>query len=444
MSELGAYTALEARDRIASGTLSAAALCESYLQRIAAREREIGAFAHLDEAQVRAAAKAADDYRGTGRPLGALHGLPVGIKDIIDTADMPTENGTVIDAGRRPRKDAEVVRRLRQAGAIIMGKTVTMELAFFAPGKTRNPHNPAHTPGGSSSGSAAGVAAGFLPLAVGSQTFGSVIRPASFCGVVGFKPSFGLISRAGVRLLAPPLDTVGVFAKTVSDAALIADALTGHDPGDHDSRAEPPPRMLEKVLAAPPVTPKLAFVKTPAWDEAEAATQKGFIELAKALGTFCVEVALPEIFSDWMDALRVLMRAGMAHNLSFYYREGKERLSQPLRSLIEEGQMISAVDYLAALDRRAALSHALDQLFESHDAILTPAAPGEAPAGLGSTGNPAFNGLWTLCGVPAVTLPMLQGPKGLPIGVQLVGRRGHDARLLRTAQWLTQRVGNAT
>ena len=444
MSDLAAHTALEARDRIARGTLSAAALCEFYLQRIAARESELGAFAYLDEAQVRAAAKAADDYRGTGRPLGALHGLPVGIKDIIDTVDLPTENGTVVDAGRRPGKDAEVVRRLRQAGAIIMGKTVTTELAFFAPGKTRNPHHPAHTPGGSSSGSAAGVAAGFLPLAIGSQTFGSVIRPASFCGVVGFKPSFGLISRAGVRLLATPLDTVGVFARTVSDAALIVDVLAGHDPGDPDTKVEPPPRMLATVFAEPAVTPKLAFVKTPAWDEAEPATQKSFVELAKGLGTCCVEVALPEIFSDWMETLRVLMRAGMAHNLSSYYRKGKERLSQPLRSLLEEGQMITAVDYLAALGQRNGLSHALDQLFESHDAILTPAAPGEAPAGLGSTGNPAFNGLWTLCGVPAVTLPLLQGPKGLPVGVQLVGRRGDDARLLRTAQWLMQREGNAT
>jgi Asp-tRNA(Asn)/Glu-tRNA(Gln) amidotransferase A subunit family amidase len=441
MTELAGLGALEARDGIAGGKFSAAALCESCLQRIAAREPEIGAFAYLDEAQVRAAAKAADDFRGTGRPLGALHGLPIGIKDIIDTADMPTENGTVIDAGRRPRKDAEVVRRLRQAGAIIMGKTVTTELAFFAPGKTRNPHNPAHTPGGSSSGSAAAVAAGFLPLAIGSQTFGSVIRPASFCGVVGFKPSFGLISRTGVRLLAPPLDTVGVFAGTVTDAALIADALTGHDPADPDTKAEPPPRMLEAVLIEPPVTPALAFVKTPAWDEAEPATQKSFVDLAKALGTNCVEVALPEIFGEWMDTIRVLMRAGMAYNLGSYYRKGRELLSQPLRSLMEEGQQITAVDYLAALDRRAALSHALDQLFESYDAVITPAAPAEAPAGLGSTGNPAFNGLWTLCGVPAVSLPLLQGPKGLPVGVQLVGRRGDDARLLRTARWL-MRLGN--
>ena len=431
-----AMTALEARDGMARGEFSAAELCDSYLRRIAARENEIGAFTYFDEAQARRGAKAADDYRGTGRSLGALHGLPIGIKDIIDTIDMPTENGTVIDAGRRPRKDAEVVRRLRQAGAVIMGKTVTTELAFFAPGKTRNPHNTGHTPGGSSSGSAAAVAAGFLPLAIGSQTFGSVIRPASFCGVVGFKPSFGLISRAGIRLLAAPLDTVGVFAQTVADAALLADALAGHDSADPDTRLVPPPRMLDVALTKPPVTPDLAFVKTPMWDEAEPATQEGFAELAETLGKSCTEVALPDVFGEWAGAQRTLMRAGMARNLESYYRKGEDRLSPVLRNLLEEGKQIAAVDYLAALDWRAALSNGLEQLFDRYDAIVTPAAPGEAPTGLDSTGNPTFNGLWTLCGVPAVSLPLLQGPKGLPVGVQLVGRQGEDARLLRTARWL--------
>jgi Asp-tRNA(Asn)/Glu-tRNA(Gln) amidotransferase A subunit family amidase len=440
--DLSAMTAFEAREAMARGEFSAAELCDSYLRRIAARESEIGAFAYLDEAQVRRAAKAADDYRATGRALGALHGLPVGIKDIIDTADMPTENGTVLDAGRRPGKDAEVVRRLRQAGAVIMGKTVTTELAYFAPGKTRNPHNTTHTPGGSSSGSAAGVAAGFVPLAIGSQTFGSVIRPASFCGVVGFKPSFGLISRAGFRWLAPPLDTAGVFARTVADVALLADALAGHDPADPDTRLLPPPRMLDVALTEPPVTPDLAFVKTPMWDDAEPATQEGFAELVATLGKSCTEVALPDVFHEWTGAMRSLIRAGMARNLEPYYRKGKDRISPVLRNLLEEGMQITAVDYLAALDWRAALSNGLEQLFDRYDAIVTPAAPGEAPAGLDSTGNPVFNGLWTLCGVPAVSLPLLQGPRGLPVGVQLVGRHGEDARLLRTARWLRTAAEN--
>jgi Asp-tRNA(Asn)/Glu-tRNA(Gln) amidotransferase A subunit family amidase len=435
--DLTEFTALDARDRMVRGEFSAVELLEAYLQRVAAREPEVGAFAFLDEALARKAAKAADDYRGTGRSLGSLHGLPVGVKDIIDTADMPTENGTVIDSGRRPAKDAEVVRRLRQAGAIVMGKTVTTELAFFAPGKTRNPHNPAHTPGGSSSGSAAAVAAAMAPLAIGTQTFGSVIRPASFCGVVGFKPSYGLISRTGARLLAPALDTVGVFARTVTDAALLADALAGHDPSDPDMRLVPPPRMLDVALSDPPVTPDLAFVKTPAWEEAEPATKEAFAELTSALGKQCTDVALPEVFNEWAGAHRALMRAGMARNLHTYYRRGKDKLSPALRALLEDGMNVTAVDYLAALDWRKALINGLEQLFDRYDAIITPAATGEAPSGLEATGNPIFNGLWTLCGVPAITLPLLQGPAGLPLGVQLVGRYGEDARLLRTARALT-------
>jgi Asp-tRNA(Asn)/Glu-tRNA(Gln) amidotransferase A subunit family amidase len=434
------FSAIESRERMERGEFSAAELCEAYLKRIGEREPAIQAFTFLDEALARKAAKAADEYRGTGRSLGPLHGLPVGLKDIIDTADMPTENGTILDAGRRPARDAEIVRRLRQAGAVIMGKTVTTELAFFSPGKTRNPHDPDRTPGGSSSGSAAAVAAGMVPLAIGSQTFGSVIRPASFCGVVGLKPSFGLISRHGVLRLASSLDTIGVFARTVADAALLADALAGHDPQDPDSRLSPPPRLLDVALTKPPVTPDIAFVRTPSWDEAEPATKEAFAELVEELGAACAEVALPDVFQEWPRAHAVLMRAEMARNLETYHRRGRDRLSERLRSLLDEGKTITAVDYLEALDWRKALLQGLEQLFDRYDAILTPAAPGEAPAGLGATGNPVFNGLWTFCGVPAVTLPLLEGPNGLPLGVQLVGRLGEDARLLRTARWLVERI----
>jgi Asp-tRNA(Asn)/Glu-tRNA(Gln) amidotransferase A subunit family amidase len=440
--DLTELTALDARGRMMGGEFSAMELCEAYLQRIGTHEPKIGAFAFFDETLARAAAKAVDDYRGTGRSLGQLHGLPVGVKDIIDTADLPTENGTVIDAGRRPGRDAEIVRRLRQAGAIVMGKTVTTELAFLTPAKTRNPHELNHTPGGSSSGSAAAVAAGMVPLAMGSQTYGSVIRPASFCGVVGFKPTFGLISRTGVRPLAPTLDTVGVFARTVADAALIADALAGHDPADPDTSLLPPPRMLEVALTEPPVTPAIAFVKTPVWDEADAATKEAFGELVTILGKSCKEVTLPDVFREWAGAHRALMLAGMARNLEPYYRRAKEKLSTGLRTLIEDGMKVTAVDYLTAVDWREALNNGLEQLFDRYDAILTPSAPGEAPRGLESTGNPIFNGLWTLCGTPAISLPLLQGPNNLPVGVQLIGRRGEDGRLLRTAGWLTSLLEN--
>ncbi|MEX0852843.1 MAG: amidase family protein, partial [Bauldia sp.] len=250
----------------------------------------------------------------------------------------------------------------------------------------------------------------------------------------------GLIPRNGITLLSAPLDTVGVFARTVADAALLADALVGYDRGDPDTRLGPPPRLLDTALAEPPVRQELAFVKTPAWDAAEPATRDAFGELAEALGKRCVEVSLPAVFEEWPAAHRSLMKAGMARNLARHYQRDKAKLSEPLRSAIEEGMKVMAVDYLTALDWREALGNGLDQLFDRYDAIITPAAPGEAPNGLQSTGNPIFNGLWTLCGVPAITLPLLEGPNGLPVGVQVVGRRGEDARLLRTARWLTTAV----
>jgi Asp-tRNA(Asn)/Glu-tRNA(Gln) amidotransferase A subunit family amidase len=439
-NDITALTAVDLRDRVAKGELRATEVAAAFLARVEKREAEIGAFVHLDPAQVKAQAEAADRLRAAGRPVGALNGLPVGLKDIIDTADMPTENGTPIDAGRRPGKDATLVRRLRQAGAVIMGKTVTTELAYAFPGKTRNPHDLERTPGGSSSGSAAAVAAGMVPLAIGTQTFGSVIRPASFCGVVGFKPTHGLVPRTGVRLLAAPLDTVGVFARSVADAALLVDAIAGYDAGDSDTRVAPPPKLLDIATTEPPVKPDLAFVKTPVWDEADAATKEGFSELAEALGARCTEVPLPEVFAEWAGAHRALMQAGMARNLAGYHERAKDKLSEPMQAIIAEGLKVAAVDYLAALDWREALNNGLEQLFERYDAIVTPAATGEAPKGLQSTGNPIFNGLWSLCGVPAVTLPLLEGPNGLPVGVQVVGRRGEDARLLRTARWLARTV----
>jgi Asp-tRNA(Asn)/Glu-tRNA(Gln) amidotransferase A subunit family amidase len=440
--ELFQLAAVDLRDRLVRGEIKAVDVVAACLRRIEATEPKVGAWTFLDRDLAMRQAEALDTLRGTGRPRGALHGLPVGLKDIIDTADMPTENGTAIDAGRRPGRDATIVRRLRAAGAIVMGKTVTTELAYFSPGKTRNPHDPERTPGGSSSGSAAAVAAGMVPLAIGTQTFGSVIRPASFCGIVGFKPTHGLIPRTGVRLLSPPLDTVGAFARTVGDAALLVDVLAGYEVTDPDTRVAAPPRLLETALSDPPVTPELAFVKTPVWDEAEPATREGFAELVDVLGKSCVEVPLPEVFEEWLAALHSLMRAGMARNLASYHSRAADKLSEQLRSLLEAGMKVTAVDYLAALDWREALHNGLEQLFERYDAIITPAAPGEAPKGE-ATGSPIFNGLWTLCGVPAVTLPLLQGGSGMPVGVQVVGRRGEDARLLRTARWLMESLRKA-
>ena len=428
--------ALAARAQLTGGALRAVELTGACLRRIAAREQTVQAWACVDERLAMTQAERLDAYRQTGGPLGPLHGLPVGIKDIIDTADMPTANGNVLDAGRQPEQDATVVTRLRSAGAVILGKTVTTECAYLAPAKTRNPHHPEHTPGGSSAGSAAAVASGMVPLAIGTQTGGSVIRPASYCGVVGFKPTFGLIPRSGVLRTSRRLDTLGTFARTIEDAALLADVLAGFDPGDPDTTPAAAPQILTTALADPPVTPQLAFIKTPAWSAVDPDCAQGFAELVAALGEHCDEVELPAIFGEGATAHRLIMLAEIAHNLRHYYERGAEQLATETRDAIEQGRTISAVDYLAAHDWRDTLYAGLGEIFERYDAIVTPAATGEAPAGLESTGSGACNVLWSLLGVPAITLPLLSGAGGMPIGVQLVGRRHHDGRLLRTARWL--------
>jgi Asp-tRNA(Asn)/Glu-tRNA(Gln) amidotransferase A subunit family amidase len=433
---LWSLSAVDARRRLAEGEITSEELVTACLERIEAVDGDVQAWAHLDPDFALAQARMLDSARKGGGAIGPLHGLPVGIKDIIDTETLPTENGTILDAGRGPRDDASVVTQLRQAGAVIMGKTVTTELAVYSPGKTRNPRNPGHTPGGSSSGSAAAVAAEMVPLAVGTQTNGSVIRPASFCGVCGFKPTHGLISRTGILRQSPPLDTVGAFGRTVEDAALLTDAMTAYDERDPHSRLRARPKLLETALSQPPLDPVFAFVKTPVWDQASADCKAAFDELAGVLGTACDEVKLPSPFDGAHAVHRTIMLADLAKNFAGYYRRDSDKLSEILRGMIEEGQGTLAVDYNVAVDWIELLNAGLDEVFARYDAILTPAAPGEAPAGIEATGDPAFCTLWTLCGTPAITLPLMEGSNGLPIGVQLVGRRGDDARLLRTARWL--------
>lgn len=435
-------SAAEAVRQLRDGEITSEALVTACLERIDEVDGDVQAWAHLDPEFALAQARERDMVRQSGDSCGPLHGLPVGVKDIFDTEGLPTENGTVLDSGRQPVKDCKVVGLLREAGAVIMGKTVTTELAVYAPGKTRNPHNPDHTPGGSSSGSAAAVAAHMVPLAVGTQTNGSVIRPAAYCGVYGFKPTHGLISRDGVLLLSRQLDTVGVFARSVEDVALIAEALAAYDPADPDTRPKARPHLAETAAGDPPLTPRIAFVKSPVWDEAGKESHEAFTELAEFLGDDCDEFTLPEPFDHATDWHRTIMYADLAKFLAAYYERGKDQLSEVLREKIEEGQKTLAVDYNRAVDWRGVLNSGLDELFERYDAIITPATTGEAPAGLDSTGSPAFCALWTYCGTPAVNLPLMEGPNGLPVGVQLIGRRGDDARLLRTARWLVGRVAD--
>jgi len=433
-------SAVEASEAICAGRITSEELVSACLDRIAALEDQIGAWAHLDPGHALTRAREADLARREGRALGPLHGVPVGVKDIFDTKDMPTEDGTILHAGRRPKEDATAVALLREAGAIILGKTVTTELAVFSPGKTRNPHDPERTPGGSSSGSAAAVAAFMAPLAIGTQSNGSIIRPASYCGVYGYKPSHGLISRHLLLQQSRPLDQVGVFARTIEDTALIAEQMMAYDDRDPDTQPRARPTLRKTTAEEPPVSPRLAFVKTPVWDQADEETKEAFAELVAHLGENAGEFELPDMFQEAVPLHRTIMEADLARSFELEYARGVERLSPILREMIERGQKVLAVDYNNALGQVPVFLHEFDKVFEWYDAIITPAATGEAPVGLESTGSPVFCTLWTLCGMPAITLPLMQGSHGMPMGVQLVGTKGDDARLLRTARWLVNLV----
>ena len=417
-------TAIVLRDSLRSGELTAMRLAETCLGRIDERDEKVRAWAHRDSAFVRRQAAHLDELQAIGTPLGPLHGMPVGLKDIIDTVDFPTENGCILDRGRAPAEDALIVRRLKEAGAVIVGKTITTELAFMHPGPTRNPHTLEHTPGGSSSGSAAAVADGMVPLTVGTQTGGSVIRPASFCGVVGFKPTFGAIPTEGVLKQSPSLDTVGVFASDPVGAGMLASVLSGVDMSVEDQR-EPA---------------KLAFVEPPFWDQTDPDMREGLSSLATSLGGVAVQRQLPQIFESAEESRRCLNFVEMAHHFAARASMTHGALSDETLQAMVEGSRYLATEYVAALDMRAKLNVALDPLFDEVDAIVCPASLGPAPRGLGSTGNSIMNGLWTLAGTPCVSLPILTSGGGLPMGVQLVGKYGSDKKLLSISNWLWQRV----
>jgi amidase len=389
------------------------------LERIAARDGVLKAWVHLDADAALAQAHALDKES----PRSLLHGVPVGIKDVFDTADMPTEYNSKIYAGHRPRADAAAVALLRRAGCVILGKTATAEFAFNNPPATTNPHNPAHTPGGSSSGSAAAVADGMVPIALGTQTGGSVIRPAAFCGAIGFKPTFGSINRTGVKPVSDSLDTVGFFSSTLEDAAKALHVLSGLPLID----------PAVKISA-----PRIGFARTSRWDKADAASHAALEAAAKkmaAAGAVVVEVPLPPA----IDALFVeqghIMKYEAARALAWEQDNHRVLLSDGIRSRLNDGWAVSRERYdLAQRTARDARKQFAD-LMRSFDLLLTLAAPGEAPKGLASTGDSIFNGLWTLLGAPCITLPSSKGPMGLPLGVQLVGGFGKDASVL-SAAWV--------
>ena len=440
MENLNWLTANQAAQGIRDGIFSSRDLVQACIAQIQAREPEIQAWAHFDAEHALTQAAKADDHRAAGKPLGPLHGVPVGIKDIIDTGDMPTENGTPVHSGRKPWHDAKVVELLRSAGAIIMGKTVTTELATYSPGKTRNPHNPEHTPGGSSSGSAAAVAAGMVPLAIGTQTNGSLIRPAAYCGVFGFKPSRGLISRQGILRQSERLDQVGGFARSLEDLALLSEVLTAYDADEPGMTPHATIPMLSICKEDPPIPPKLVLIKTPWWDRLDADTREGFGELVELLEGSVGEFFLPDSAALALDWHKTIMEADIAANYVTEFERGADKLSASLLEQIQRGRKLKAFDYLQALARMPIVTDALDEIFDRFDAIITPAVAGAAPHGLESTGDPMFCTLWSFCGMPALSLPLLQSGNGLPVGVQLVGRAGDDARLLRTARWLIDTI----
>ena len=419
-------TATAAAALIRDGQLRPEALMEACLDRIAAREPRVRAFAWFEPEAARQAVSRARS--------GVLHGLPVGVKDVLDTADMPACYGSPIWEGWRPRADAAAVAWARQEGAVVMGKTVTTEFATRKPGPTANPHalhiGSGHTPGGSSSGSAAGVADYFFPLAFGTQTAGSVIRPAAYCGIVGYKPSFGLIHRSGMKLMSENLDTIGVMARSVADCALLAGAVSGHALGDPDRRSERAPRI--------------GVCRTPSWPMAQPETQDLLSRVAETLaraGAAVSDRELPAHYDALTGAHPIVMNAESARALGWELAERREQISELLLERLEFGLRQSPEDidraYAAFRRAQAGFSEATDGL----DVLITPSAPGEAPPTLDWTGDPAFNFIWTSLHVPCVTVPAGTGTNGLPLGIQVVGRRGEDRATLAWAEWIRATLG---
>jgi amidase len=414
-------SATEAAARIERGELTSVALVSECLERIAARDETLRAWAFVDRAHALAQARALD--RAPRR--GALHGIPVGIKDVIDTAELPTEYNSPIYRGHRPRTDAACVALTRHAGGIVLGKTVTTEFASRMPGPTRNPHNVEHTPGGSSSGSAAAVADHMVPLAFGTQTGGSTIRPAAYCGIVGYKPSFGTINRAGLKALAESLDTIGVLARSIEDCALLVHAVSG--------------RALPDFSGDLPAAPRIGFCRTSRWKDASPDTQALLETTASALarkGASVRDIELPPNFDQLYDEQMLIMNFEAARGLAWERFNHAELLSEHMRTTLARAAEMPRARYDAAMHHVRACRQSLADVFENIDVLLTPSAPGEAPAGIGSTGSSLFNRNWTLLGVPCVTLPAGRGSGRLPLGVQLVGGYGNDEHVLLCTEWV--------
>ena len=415
--------ALDLARRIEAGELTPAQVIDRCAEAIAAREAEVGAFVTLN---LEGARKAAQSAALKSTPL---RGLPVGVKDIFDTADMPTEYGSPIYAGHKPASDAALVSMIRRAGGIVLGKTVTTEFAHTDPGKTRNPHNLAHTPGGSSSGSAAGVAAGFMPIATGSQTGGSILRPASFCGVAGFKPSYALFPTVGMKCVSWQLDTAGLFAAAVADVAFAAAAISGRE---------------LRVDGRTPAAPRIAVLRNQPWPQASAdmvAAVETAARAAEKAGARLSDIELPPILGEAFKAHRIVQGYEAARSLAYEQDHHGARLGPMLRELLDGAASMDAEAYDAARRTTRRARQALADLLTDIDVLLSPSAPEAAPEGLQSTGGSTFNRLWTLMGTPCVNVPGLTDASGLPLGVQVIGRFGADAATLEAAYFVETALG---
>jgi Asp-tRNA(Asn)/Glu-tRNA(Gln) amidotransferase A subunit family amidase len=424
IAAINRYDATTALKKIACGNFTATDYLEACLDRVAEREEDVGAFTHL--AAQRALVQASDI---DARPLsGALHGIPIAIKDIIDTHDMPTEHGSPIYKGSIPASDAACVAMLRRAGAIILGKTVTPEFAAVMPGRTANPHNLKHTPGGSSSGSAAAVADFMAPVAIGTQTVGSTIRPASYCGVVGYMPSHQILPVQGVKVQAGSLDNLGIMTRSVADVALVANAILGCDA----VHAEP--------LAAPP---RIGFCPSPHWPKAHHSTRQVIADASTLLrksGANVEQVELPAKFHDALPAHWTILAFEFARVMAFEYDAHRDLLSPRLIDLLNRGLATTFAEYRDACAIAVRCRQEIAPIIADYDVLLTPAAASEAPEGLLAPSDLLFQRFWTLLHVPAITLPGFTGPHNLPIGIQLIGSHLGDSELLRAAAWVERAI----
>lgn len=415
---LGAW---DAARRLERRQLRAEDLLRAALERIAARDPALRAFVALRGEDALAEARVLD----AGAWRGPLHGLPLGVKDVLDTAELPTACGTPVYAGHRPASDAAAVALCRAAGAVLLGKTATTELATMQPAPTLNPHDATRTPGGSSAGSAAAVADGLVPIALGTQTAGSVIRPAAYCGVTGYKPSVGRVPRAGAKLQSDTLDTIGGFGRGVRDAALLGAALLGDA------------RLIDAVAAAPTAAPRIGLAPTPDWPHADADTQAAWSLAVARLAPRAplADAALPDGFDGLVALQKDVMLFEAARSMAYEWERHRDRLGAPLVAMLEAGRAIPVETHVRRLRETAAWRLRVDALFERHDVLLAPSTTGEAP-GRETTGDPLFCRAWTLLGLPCVHLPFARGRSGLPVGLQLVGRHGEDHRLFEAAAWV--------